>query len=283
MAFNDNGKRVDVPGHPKLETLLKSSERELVYYVHFLQCNDKTGRYISDVDYTNLNSIKSLIRNALYKSDSRAGDIDLIIDEMLYDYKKNAISEKDINWLKGERRACFWFLFNVLIRDTDGKFDRDIINNNALNTQSNSIYHSVTAWLDKKFSSCHKGRLLNKVMDYEDGWQEIKENKAYPWLQRKNEQSEIEYCYNYLKDKGMKIVLSSMSERDAALIFEFCESSGFSHRDIVMAFFDYIYGNSDNGDIIADSLKGKMSGGLSSWKNRKNKDEYTDLHFDIKN
>lgn len=283
MAFYDNGKRVDVPGLPKLEALLKSSERELVYYVHFLQCNDKTSRYISDVDYSNLNSIKSLIRNALYKSDARTGDIDLIIDQMLNGYHDDAISESDINWLKEDRRACFWFLFNVLIHDTDLKFDRDIINNNALNTQSNSIYYSVTAWLDKKFYSYRQSELSRKIMNYEKDWRKIKTNKVYPWLERKNDHNEIKYCYDYLKDKGMKIILSSMSKRDVTLIFEFCDNSGFNYKDIVMAFFDYIQGYSDNGDIVADSLKVKMSSGLSSWKNRKNKDEYTDLHFDIKN
>lgn len=101
-------------------------------------------------------------------------------------------------------------------------------------------------------------------------------------VRAKKEQNEIEYCYSYLKDKGMNIILSTMSEREVALIIEFCETSGFSHKDIVMAFFDYIHGYSANGDIVAESLKGKMSSGLSSWKNRKNKEEYSDLHFDIK-
>lgn len=73
MAFNDNGKRVAVPGATKLEALLKSSERELMYYVHFLQCNDKTRRYISGMDYADINQIKALIQNALYKSELRGG------------------------------------------------------------------------------------------------------------------------------------------------------------------------------------------------------------------
>ena len=282
MALHDKGKRFEVPGTIKLEALLKSSERELVYYVHFLQYKYKTNRYISDVSYNDINAIKSLVQNALYKSDAGSGNIDTTIDEMLSGYKRNAISEESINWLKGDKRACFWFLFSVLIRDTDSKFDRDIINNNALNTQSGSIYYSVTAWLDKMFYSWRMDESLQIIINYEDDWREIKTNKITPWIERKDDQSEIEYCYDYLKDKGMNSILATMSKNDASLIFEFCDNSGFEHKDVIIAFFDYIHGYSVNGDIIADDLKGKISSGLSSWKNRKNKEEYSDLHFDIK-
>ncbi|MEP9232400.1 hypothetical protein ABKT30_09685 [Enterobacter hormaechei] len=282
MAFNENGKRAEVPVVTKLEELLKSSERELVYYVHYLQKRNKTRHYISDVNYADFNLVKKLIRNALYKSDARTDDIDNTINRMLEDYHELAISEENTNWLKGDRRACLWLLFNILIKDTQYEFVRDIINNKSLNTHSDSEYYSILAWIDKEMYSWRHDDVPKKIMNYADDWRKIKINKMHLWLEQKKEQNEIEYCYSYLKDKGMNIILSTMSEREVALIIEFCEASGFSHKDIVIAFFDYIHGYSANGDIVAESLKGKMSSGLSSWKNRKNKEEYSDLHFDIK-
>ncbi|MEB6513672.1 MULTISPECIES: hypothetical protein [Enterobacter cloacae complex] len=281
MAFNDNGKRVAVPGATKLEALLKSSERELMYYVHFLQCNDKTRRYISGMDYADINQIKALIQNALYKSELRGRNIDYTIDEMINSYREKAMPEEEISWLKGERRACFWFLFNVLIRDTPYSLIDSIINNNKLNTHSKSAYYSAVAWLDKEMYSWEHRDVLNEMRNYEDKWMGIKSNKAYPWLAKK-EPSDITYCYTYLKDKGMGDIIPSMSERKAAFILEFCEASGFEYKDIIMAFFDYLHGAARNGHLVTENLMRKMSSGLSSWRSRKNKDGYSDLHFDIR-
>lgn len=282
MAFYDNGKRVDIPGTPKLEALLKSSERELMYYIHFLQCDDKTRRYISGVDYYNINLIKNLIKNALYKSDLHERDIHYTIDEMIYSYKNKAIPEENISWLKSDRRACFWFLFNVLINDTPYNLIDSIINNNKLNTHSNHIYYSIIAWFDKEMCSWPRSGILKEIKSYEYTWGGIKSNKAFPWLGKKQDQADILYCYNYLTDKGMEEISSSMTERKASLILEFCQASGFEYKDIIMAFFDCIHGDTKSGRLINDNLMRKMSSGLSSWRGRKNKEGYSDLHFDIK-
>ncbi|WP_407274835.1 hypothetical protein V6C39_18725 [Dickeya ananatis] len=217
----------------------------------------------------------------VYKSELRGRDIDYTIDEMINSYREKAMTEEEISWLKGERRACFWFLFNVLIHDTPYSLIDSIINNNKLNTHSKSAYYSAVAWLDKEMYSWEHRDVLNEMRNYEDKWMGIKSNKAYPWLAKK-EPSDITYCYAYLKDKGMGDIIPSMSERKAAFILEFCEASGFECKDIIMAFFDYLHGAARNGHLVTENLMRKMSSGLSSWRSRKNKDGYSDLHFDIR-
>lgn len=93
---------------------------------------------------------------------------------------------------------------------------------------------------------------------------------------------EIDYCYNYLERLGISIIDVVINDKDANFFLRLGERYNLSRKSILVAFFDYLFLSSRNGIFAAENLKMKMASGLSSWKNRKNKEGYVDVHFDIK-
>lgn len=279
MALRDGEQRPI----PELDLLLNSSERELIFYVHFLEEYNNTRIYISGINYLDMKSMKMQIRNAILKVDNQGFDVVEFIDVMSDRYHDLAIYEDRFTWLKNDRRACFWLLFTVLLaEDSYLKRERaDFIN--GLNIQSGMVYYLLVAWFDKIIHSKEeREQHEKKLFEYENEWANIKGNPIYPWLERGKSPEDIQYCLNYIKDQGMGIISPAIPKGDVHFIFDFQQKHCLDEKEIVIAVFDYVSGYQSTGNILADNLKMKMANGLSSWRNRKNKEDYSDLHFDIK-
>ncbi|MFH6838479.1 hypothetical protein [Providencia sp. 2024EL-00732] len=288
MAFNYNDYSMEFSKKTRSEydVLLNSNKRELIYYIHRLQSYRNWRAYISDLNYNDINNIKKQIENSINKFTYHDGDINKFIDRMLNDYHNHGIRESEFEWLKSDERACFLVLLMLLINNTKPDDLIGIEENNKLNLQSGSIYYSIIAWFDKftEPRSQRSGRHENekKLKKYYERCMGLDENSVFSWLMGMNDVGEINYCYNYLQRLGMNTLVVAVSNESAEFIFRLGEKYNVNKKSVLIAFFDYLYLSSDIGVFAAENLKMKMASALSSWKNRKNKEGYVDVHFDIK-
>lgn len=208
------------------------------------------------------------------------------IDGMINSYHSHGIRESAFEWLKSDERACFLVLLMLLINDTKFDYFLSIEKDNYLNLQSGSIYYSIIAWFDKftEPRNQRSGRRENegKLNKYHEKCMVLESNLVSSWLLSMNDLGEINYCYNYLQRLGMNTLAVVMNSDRVEFIFRLGEKYNINRKVILIAFFDYLYLLSDVGVFAAENLKMKMASGLSSWKNRRNKEGYVDVHFDIK-
>lgn len=288
MAFHDN--RYSAEFSKKIlseyDVLFNSNKRELIYYIHRLQMNRSLRAYISDLNYNDVKSIKKQAENLINKSTYQNNNINRFIDEMLNNYHDHGIRENKFEWLKNDERACFLVLLILLVNETKSDDLLGIEENNDLNLQSGSMYYSIIAWFDKftELRNQLSGRRENerKLNKYHERCMALDKNSVSSWLLGMNDLSEINYCYNYLQRLGMNTLVVAVSNERAEFIFRLGEKYNVNKKAVLIAFFDYLYLSSDIGVFAAENLKMKMASALSSWKNRKNKEGYVDVHFDIK-
>ncbi|ENR5390303.1 hypothetical protein PWM41_001006 [Providencia rettgeri] len=268
------------------DDLLDSNKRELIYYIHYLQKNRKWRGYISDLNYNNIKDVIKQLENAISKVIRQEGDINDFTERMLKEYHENSIRESEFEWLRNDERACFWLLF-VMLNNRDNSQDLSAIEkNNILNLQSGSLYYSIIAWFDKFTNSRSprggRGDNEKKLKACHQIWLGSERNPVSNWLLSMTNSDEIDYCYNYLERLGISIIDVVINDKDANFFLRLGERYNLSRKSILVAFFDYLFLSSKNGIFAAENLKMKMASGLSSWKNRKNKEGYVDVHFDIK-
>lgn len=288
MAFNYNDYSTEFSKKTRSEydVLLNSNKRELIYYIHSLQVNRGLRAYISDVNYKDIKNIKKQIENFINKSTYQNNDMNRFIDGMINSYHSHGIRESAFEWLKSDERACFLVLLMLLINDTEFDDLLSIEKDNYLNLQSGSIYYSIIAWFDKftEPRNQRSGRRENegKLNKYHEKCMILENNLVSSWLMSMNDLGEINYCYNYLQRLGMNTLAVVINSDRAEFIFRLGKKYNINRKVILIAFFDYLYLSSDIGVFAAENLKIKMASALSSWKNRKNKEGYVDVHFDIK-
>ncbi|MCX9117132.1 hypothetical protein [Providencia rettgeri] len=288
MAFNYNDYSTEFSKKTRSEydVLLNSNKRELIYYIHRLQSYRNWRAYISDLNYNDISNIKKQIENSINKFTYHDGDINKFIDRMLNNYHNHGIRESAFEWLKSDERACFLVLLMLLIDDTEFDDLLSIEKDNYLNLQSGSIYYSIIAWFDKftEPRNQRSGRRENegKLNKYHEKCMILENNLVSSWLLSMNDLGEINYCYNYLQRLGMNTLAVVMNSDRAEFIFRLGEKYNINRKAILIAFFDYLYLSPNTGVFAAENLKMKMASALSSWKNRKNKEGYVDVHFDIK-
>ncbi|MBG5894508.1 hypothetical protein [Providencia rettgeri] len=288
MAFNYNDYSTEFSKKTRSEydVLLNSNKRELIYYIHRLQSYRNWRAYISDLNYNDISNIKKQIENSINKFTYHDGDINKFIDRMLNNYHNHGIRESEFEWLKSDERACFLVLLTLLIKDTEFDYLLSIEKDNYLNLQSGSIYYSIIAWFDKftEPRNQRSGRRENegKLNKYHEKCMILENNLVSSWLLSMNDLGEINYCYNYLQRLGMNTLAVVMNSDRAEFIFRLVEKYNINRKAILIAFFDYLYLSPNTGVFAAENLKMKMASALSSWKNRKNKEGYIDVHFDIK-
>ncbi|WP_272683152.1 hypothetical protein [Providencia sp. PROV140] len=288
MAFNYNDYSTEFSKKTRSEydVLLNSNKRELIYYIHRLQSYRNWRAYISDLNYNDISNIKKQIENSINKFTYHDGDINKFIDRMLNNYHNHGIRESEFEWLKSDERACFLVLLTLLIKDTEFDDLLSIEKDNYLNLQSGSIYYSIIAWFDKftEPRNQRSGRRENegKLNKYHEKCMILENNLVSSWLLSMNDLGEINYCYNYLQRLGMNTLAVVMNSDRAEFIFRLVEKYNINRKAILIAFFDYLYLSPNTGVFAAENLKMKMASALSSWKNRKNKEGYIDVHFDIK-
>ncbi|MBG5883683.1 hypothetical protein I4990_12035 [Providencia alcalifaciens] len=282
VYLNDLDKKLDF----KFNKLLNSGERELIYYIHFLQKDRRWCRYISNVNYNDIKDIKKQIKNAIIKLEYQNGNVDGFINRMLDNYHENIIQENKFEWFKNDERACFLVFLVLLINETEYDDLPIIEKNNFLNLSSSSLYYSIIAWFDKFTEQRHQrsGRRENeKKLKYcYEICMGLEKNSVSSWIMGMNDFGEINYCYNYLQRLGMNTLAVAVSNERAEFIFCLSDKYNISRKAILIAFFDYLYLSPNAGVFAAENLKMKMASALSSWKNRKNKEGYVDVHFDIK-
>ncbi|WP_272694574.1 hypothetical protein [Providencia sp. PROV036] len=268
------------------DDLLNSNKRELIYYIHYLQKNRKWRGYISDLNYNNIKDVIKQLENAISKVIRQEGDINDFTERMLKEYHENSIRESEFEWLRNDERACFWLLFVMLNNRGNSQDLSAIEKNNILNLQSGSLYYSIIAWFDKFTNSRSprggRGDNEKKLKACHQIWLGSERNPVSNWLLSMNNSDEIDYCYNYLERLGISIIDVVINDKDANFFLRLGERYNLSRKSILVAFFDYLFLSSRNGIFAAENLKIKMASGLSSWKNRKNKEGYVDVHFDIK-
>ncbi|MEZ2758160.1 hypothetical protein ACBQ54_10590 [Providencia vermicola] len=283
MDFIDNSSNRNKMLTSKYDCFLNGSEKELIYYLHFLQEDNKSCIYISNVDYRNINNVRKQIFNTLSKLNDNRVDVNDLIDEMIKSYNIETIAEYQFEWLKNNSRACHWLLLNLFSdRSEDSELD-DVERENKLNLQSNSIYYSVIAWFDKIiFSRNDKIKNERLLKRYNKHWTDTIQNPSSAWFSKINNSAEIDYCFGYLKDSGMDVLRIAMRRRTIDFLIRLGERNLIAKKDIIIAFFDYLFSSRRSGAFAAENLKMKMASALSSWKNRKNKEGYVDVHFDIK-
>ncbi|EPI2105758.1 hypothetical protein ACS5F0_001509 [Providencia rettgeri] len=261
----------------KCDELLKGSERELVYYLHYLQENNKSRKYISNIDYENIKNIRNQIKNALIKTN----DEEMIFD-MQSDYEEFASDESKFIFLKNDSRSCFLLLIEFLIENRDLR--RKVEDEDYININSNSIYYSIISFFDKTRRSIE----YYKKIDFLRGVVNERAPKSeqslyYSWLLKINSEDELIYCFNYLEESSIIKRTEIINRKDIVFLIRLSEKYSLDKKNILIALFDYLYQSSDAGAFAAENLKMKMASALSSWKNRKNKEGYVDVHFDIKN
>lgn len=282
VYLNDFDKKLDF----KFNKLLNSGERELIYYIHFLQKDRRWCRYISNVNYNDIKDIKRQIKNAIIKFEYQDGCADDFINRMLDNYHKNIIQENKFEWFRNDKRAGFWLLLEMLNQNSSRRILTKIQENNYLNLHSGSIYYSVIAWFDKFTDSRDPqgGRGYNEriLKNYNKTWFNLDRNSVSTWLLSINNVDEIDYCFNYLQGIGMSTLDLAMDRKEVEFFLQLGEMYNFEKKDILIAFSDYLFSLSDAGVLAVENLKMKMASALSSWKNRKNKEGYIDVHFDIK-
>ncbi|WP_272668417.1 hypothetical protein [Providencia sp. PROV038] len=268
------------------DDLLNSNKRELIYYIHYLQKNRKWRGYISDLNYNNIKDVIKQLENAISKVIRQEGDINDFTERMLKEYHENSIRESEFEWLRNDERACFWLLFVILNNRGNSQDLSAIEKNNILNLQSGSLYYSIIAWFDKFTNSRSprggRGDNEKKLKACHQIWLGSERNPVSNWLLSMTSSDEIDYCYNYLERLGISIIDVVINDKDANFFLRLGERYNLSRKSILVAFFDYLFLSSRNGIFAAENLKMKMASGLSSWKNRKNKEGYVDVHFDIK-
>ncbi len=257
----------------KCDELLKGSERELIYYLHYLQENNKSRKYISNIDYKNIKNIRNQIKNALMKTNDES-----MIFDMQDDYEEFDCNEIKFGWLKNDNRACFYFLLEVLTKDDSYRYK--IESEDYINLNSNSIYYSIIAFFDKSKQRVedYKGNYMVEEILYNN----YNQNPVFLWLSKLHDSDEIEYCLNYLRDSVKRRFAEDIMREDIDFFIRLSDKYSLNKKYILIALFDYLYQSSRSGDLAVENLKMKMANALSSWKNRKNKEGYVDVHFDIK-
>ncbi|MDH2395813.1 hypothetical protein QDQ39_08340 [Providencia rettgeri] len=257
----------------KCDELLKGSERELIYYLHYLQENNKSRKYISNVDYENIKNIRNQIKNALMKTNDES-----IFFDMQDDYEEFACNETKFGWLKNDNHACFYFLLEVLTKGNSYRYK--IESEDYINLNSNSIYYSIIAFFDKsnqRVEDYKRNYILEGILDDTHN-----QNPVFPWLSKLHDSDEIKYCLNYLRDSVKRGFVGDIARDDIDFFIRLSDKYSLNKKHILIALFEHLYQSSRSGDLAVENLKMKMANALSSWKNRKNKEGYVDVHFDIK-
>ncbi len=248
----------------------------MVYYIHHLQDDSIGQKYISNIDYGNIKDIRNQLKNALIKINNES-----IIFDMQDDYKDLAYNENKFGWLKNDSRACFYFLLEILTKDTSYQYK--IENEDYINLHSNSVYYSIVAFFDKSKNSLeyYKENYTLKELMY-SVHEQPHENPVFPWLSKLHDSDEIKYCLNYLRDSVKRRFVGDITRDDIDFFIRLSDKYLLNKKYILIALFDHLYQSPRSGDLAVENLKMKMASGLSSWKNRKNKEGYVDVHFDIK-
>lgn len=265
--------------------LLQGSERELIYYLNYLQEDIKSCKYISGVNYKNLKDIKIKIQNALDKLFIHKINVENLMNDMQDDFLNLAFEEQYFSWIKNSDRACYWLLLNILIiysKENEREINK-LKNEDYINLNSGSMYYSIISWFDKMVSSYDDyDDSKNNIKSLMDDWYHITDHSAFIWVSKINSPVEIDYCFNYIQELGINTIdVFILPEHiDAFILLGKKELIG--KKDIIIAFFDYLFLSSRNGILAAENLKMKMANALSSWRNRRNKEGYVDVHFDIK-
>lgn len=260
----------------KCNELIKGGKRELVYYIHHLQEDSIGQKYISNIDYGNIKDIRNQVKNALIKTNDEC-----MIFDMQDDYEELACDEIKFGWLKNDSRACFYFLLEVLMKGDSYRYK--IENENYINLNSNSIYYSIIAFFDKskqRVEDYKKNYKLEEIMY--DAHNQSSQNPVFPWLSKLHDSDEIKYCLNYLRDSVRRRFAKDIMREDIDFFIRLSDKYSLNKKYILIALFDYLYKSSLSGGLAAENLKMKMANALSSWKNRRNKEGYVDVHFDIK-
>lgn len=257
----------------KCDELLKGSERELIYYLHYLQENNKSRKYISNVDYENIKNIRNQIKNALMKTTDES-----IFFDMQDDYEEFACNETKFGWLKNDNHACFYFLLEILTKGNSYRYK--IESEDYINLNSNSIYYSIIAFFDKsnqRVEDYKRNYILEEILDDTHN-----QNPVFPWLSKLHDSDEIKYCLNYLRDSVKRGFVGDITRDDIDFFIRLSDKYSLNKKYILIALFEHLYQSSRSGDLAVENLKMKMANALSSWKNRRNKEGYVDVHFDIK-
>ncbi|GKV76939.1 hypothetical protein PEC106568_21130 [Pectobacterium carotovorum subsp. carotovorum] len=279
MAYNSGSGRDAISGKSIIQTLIgKCSDREAIYYLHFLQQDYETTAYVSGFSYQDMKSVRSRIEHAIFRFKNQDGDIKRTHDDMINGYHDFAIHENDFLWLKDSRRACIWILLKILF---SFPLNKSILMDGAfLNIHHGSLYYSIIAYFDKSIGSFDKKDTLLQFLDKcKEEWNENKNNNVLLWLNKIKNQDDIQYLLRHLKKTAIGRIRESKSIRHADVFFEFMHNNISNEMDILMAFFDYYFDSA----LEVDSVKRKMASSLSSWRNREEKkEEFIDVHFDIK-
>lgn len=279
MTSNESSKQLKYD----CNRLLKGSERELVYYLHYLQEDIISCKYISKVDYGNINDIKIKIQNTIDKLSLQKTNVEIIMSDIQSDFMDLAFEEQYFSWLKNNDRACYWSLLKILTGCSKERERNKLKNENYINLNSGSMYYSIIAWFDKMVSSYDDyDDSENNIQSLSEDWSYITDHSAFRWLSKINSLDEIDYCFNYVQESGMSTLDIFILPEDVDILIFLGKKGLIAKKDILISFFDYLYLLSDAGVFVAENLKMKMASGLSSWKNRKNKEGYVDMHFDIK-
>ncbi|NIH03630.1 MULTISPECIES: hypothetical protein [Providencia] len=260
----------------KCNELIKGGERELVYYIHHLQEDSIGQKYISNIDYGNIKDIRKQVKNALIRIKDEC-----MIFYMQDDYEEFACDEINFGWLKNDSRACFHFLLEILIKGDSYRYK--IENENYINLDSNSIYYSIIAFFDKskqRLEDYRPNYKLEEIMH--DSHTPVFQNSVFPWLSKLHDSDEIKYCLNYLRDSVKQRFTEDIMREDIDFFIRLSDKYSINKKYILIALFDFLYKSSFSGGLAAENLKMKMANALSSWKNRRNKEGYVDVHFDIK-
>lgn len=279
MAYNSGSGSDAISGKDIIHTLIgKCSDREAIYYLHFLQQDYETTTYVSGFSYQDMKSVRSRIEHTIFRFKHQDGDIKRIHDDMINGYHDFAIHENDFLWLKNSRRACIWMLLKILFSSSLNK--SALMDGAFLNISSNSLYYSIIAYFDKSIESFdEKDTLLNFLDECKDKWDENKNKNVFIWLNKIKKQDDIKYLLWHLKETVIGRIKESKSIRYTDAFFEFMHNNINNDLDILMAFFDYYFDSS----LEIDSVRSKMASSLSSWRNREEKKEdFTDVHFDVK-
>lgn len=260
----------------KCNELIKGGERELVYYIHYLQEDSIGQKYISNIDYGNIKDIRNQIKNALMKINDES-----IIFDMQDDYENLACNENEFGWLKNDSRACFHFLLEILIKGDSYRYK--IENENYINLDSNSIYYSIIAFFDKSKQRLEDYGINCKIDEIiYDSHTPVFQNPVFPWLSKLHDSDEIKYCLNYLRDSAKLRFTKDIMRENIDFFIRLSDKYSINKKYILISLFDFLYKSSFSGGLAAENLKMKMANALSSWKNRRNKEGYVDVHFDIK-
>ncbi|MEQ9883482.1 hypothetical protein ABRP83_15065 [Pectobacterium brasiliense] len=278
MAYNSGSGSRDMSEKDIISTLIgNSSDREIIYYLHFLQLNKKTTSYVYGFSYQDMQSVRSRIKNTIFRFKTQYGNVKKIHEEMISDYHGFAIHESDFLWLKDSRRACIWMLLKILF---SLRLSKDLLMDGAfLNIHYGSLYYSIIAYFDKSIDSHEKkDTLLDFLYECKKQWNENKNSSLFIWLNKGKNQDDIKYLHHHLKDKAIDKIKEGKLIRHSDAFFEFMQNNIKDEMDTLMAFFDFYF----DSPLEVDSVRSKMASALSSWRNRKNKEEFTDVHFDIK-